>query len=122
MISVMGDKRPPAATEALERFAYEEITAEIQSFIDDSPRGTQQRLAEAAFPELAPKHATTEFRHRMNERAGARFDYEHLGRIALAAGKLRGRADGAPAGWPLLRWRDAEAVDSVLKALRGTRA
>jgi hypothetical protein len=111
-------KRPPPE----QWFSYEEITAHIQEFIDDNPRGTQQRLAEAAFPEMKPKDASTEFRHRMNERQGSRFDYEHLGRIAAAAGKLRGRQEGAPIGWPILKWRDAEAVDSVLRALRGAQA
>ncbi len=119
MISGMSPPKRP--TEAEERYSYEGLTAEIQAFIDAAPRGTQQRLAEAAFPEMTPRDATSEFRHRMNERAGARFDYEHLGRIAMAAGKIKGRPEGAPLGWPLVRWKDGDAAEGILRALRGSK-
>jgi hypothetical protein len=118
MIPLVSTSKLPSPTEA---FSYEEITAHIQAFIDDEPRGTQQRLAEAAFPEMKPKDASTEFRHRMNERANARFSYEQLGAMAMAAGKLKGRPEGAPLGWPILTWLDAEAVESVLRAIRSAR-
>ncbi len=111
----------PTARSPEEVFSYRAITAEIQAFIDTHPRGTQQRLADAAFPELSKEHATAEFRHRMDEREGSRFDYEHLGRIAVAAGKIEGRPS-APLPWPLLKWKDAEAIQGVLVALAGTRS
>ncbi len=105
-----------------DRFDYEDITAEIQAFIDRNPRGTQQRLAEAVFPEASPRDATSAFRHRMDEYRGERFSFEELGRVAVEAGKLLGKAEGAPTGWPFISWREADAVDGVLRALHGSRS
>ncbi len=101
-------------------FAYEEITAEIQAFINAQPRGTQQRLAEAVFPALAPRNAASEFRHRMTERQGMRFSFEELGVICAAASKIKSK-DAPLRTWPFLPWKDAEAVDAVLSAIGGAR-
>lgn len=102
------------------RYGYRAVTKEIQAFIDARPRGTQQRLAEAAFPKASPQDATSAFRHCMDEYRGERFSFEEVGRIAEAAGRLAGRDVGAPAGWPFLQWGLAEAAESVLRAVRAS--
>jgi hypothetical protein len=86
---------PRAAT----RYAYADLTKELERFMQRSPRGTRKRLAGAA------GLTADAFSHRMSGRY--RFSFEELGAIALEA--------GAPTGWPFIRWEVAEACDAFRK-------
>ena len=83
------------------------VVAEIRKYLEQAPRGTAKRLAEAA----GMDHAG--FSNRLHEQRGMRFNYEQLGAIADAI--------EAPPGWPLVKWNVGEAVAAVMRLTESDR-